>query len=510
MKTPVKIAIATLMVIFGLVVFMARDTTSPERSGSPNSKSPSKTKAVEFYCAAGMSKPMDEIIKAYEEEFPECKIEVSYSGSGTLLTKIRAQMSGDLYLAADSSYIQIAQEKGIAKESIPVARLWPVIVVKNGNPKKILKVDDLMREDVRVNLGNPEAASVGKKTKKLMTSLGKWDLLKKAVDTRGNFKPTVNEIANDVKIDAADAAIVWNSIASQYPELEPVGIEGAPRGVVTISVLKFAALPHETLHFARYICAVNRGLKIFRKHGFEAVDGDVWENRPNIMYFAGGLNRYAAEPIISAFEKREGCTVETTWMGCGLLVSKMKGGQTPDVYHTCDASFHAMVEDRFGQLINISQTDIVILVPKDNPKNIKSLKDLAKPGMKIGVGDPQKTAMGKLTVDVLKDEGIYNEIKPNISNPFPEAPMVVGQVTQGALDAGLVYVANAHAQRDKVKMIKIDNPLSSATQTYAISKTSKHKHLMERLLNRLRSAAGQEKFVNAGFEVIASPGPGNE
>jgi molybdate transport system substrate-binding protein len=169
-----------------------------------------------------------------------------------------------------------------------------------------------------------------------------------------------------------------------------------------------------------------------------------------------------------------------------------------------------MVEDRFGQLINISQTDIVILVPKDNPKNIKSLKDLAKPGMKIGVGDPQKTAMGKLTVDVLKDEGIYNEIKPNISNPFPEAPMVVGQVTQGALDAGLVYVANAHAQRDKVKMIKIDNPLSSATQTYAISKTSKHKHLMERLLNRLRSAAGQEKFVNAGFEVIASPGPGNE
>ncbi|SVD79355.1 uncharacterized protein METZ01_LOCUS432209, partial [marine metagenome] len=171
-KTPVKIAIATLMVIFGLVVFMARDTTSPERSGSPNSKSPSKTKAVEFYCAAGMSKPMDEIIKAYEEEFPECKIEVSYSGSGTLLTKIRAQMSGDLYLAADSSYIQIAQEKGIAEESIPVARLWPVIVVKKGNPKKILKVDDLMREDVRVNLGNPEAASVGKKTKKLMTSLG--------------------------------------------------------------------------------------------------------------------------------------------------------------------------------------------------------------------------------------------------------------------------------------------------------------------------------------------------
>ena len=196
--------------------------------------------------------------------------------------------------------------------------------------------------------------------------------------------------------------------------------------------------------------------------------------------------------------------------GCGLLVSKMKGGETPDVYHTCDTSFHAMVEDRFGQLTNISQTDIIILVPKNNPKNIKSLEDLTKPGMKVGIGDPEKTAMGKLTIDLLKDEGVYEEIKTNIGNPFPEAPMVVGQVTQGALDAGLVYVANAHAQRDKVRMIKIENPLSSATQTYAVSKTSKHKHLMQRLLNRLRSSAGQENFVNAGFEVITSPRPENE
>ena len=130
--------------------------------------------------------------------------------------------------------------------------------------------------------------------------------------------------------------------------------------------------------------------------------------------------------------------------------------------------------------------------------------------MKVGIGDPEKTAMGKLTIDLLKDEGIYNQIEPNIGNPFPEAPMVVGQVTQGALDAGLVYVANAHAQRDKVKMIRIDNPLSSATQTYAISKTSKHKQLMQRLLSRLKSSTGQENFINAGFEIIENPDSENE
>ena len=115
MKTPVKFAVGSLLMVIGLTAFMARDT-SIEDPGSTDPNSSSKSRAIEFYCAAGMSKPMDEIIKAYREDFPGRKVEVSYSGSGTLLTKIRAQKSGDLYLAADTSYIQIAQEKELAEE----------------------------------------------------------------------------------------------------------------------------------------------------------------------------------------------------------------------------------------------------------------------------------------------------------------------------------------------------------------------------------------------------------
>ena len=34
------------------------------------------------------------------------------------------------------------------------------------------------------------------------------------------FKPTVVDAANDVKLGAVDAAIVWDSMAKQYPDLE--------------------------------------------------------------------------------------------------------------------------------------------------------------------------------------------------------------------------------------------------------------------------------------------------
>ena len=492
MKTPVKLVIVTVVVIAALVASMKNETSS----------------VIEFYCAAGMKKPMAEIIADYEREHPGRKIEVTYGGSGTLLTKIKAQRDGDLYLAADISFVDLARKDGLAAESIPVARIRPVIVVKEGNPKKIATVDDLTREDVRVALGNPEAASVGKTTKKLMVKLNRWAELQKAVEARGVYKPTVNEIANDVKIDAADAAIVWDSIAEQYPELESVDIEGAHKQTVTICVLSSTKTSASALHFARYLCARDRGLDVFGKHGFERVEGDIWEPEPKIMYFAGGLNKHAAQPLIVDFEKREGCKVDTVWMGCGMLVDKMKNGETPDVYHTCDASFHAMVEDKFGELVNISQTDIIILVPKGNPMGIKTLQDLTRPGVRVGLANEEQTALGKLSAILLKDEGVYDRVISNREGVFPEAPMVVGQVTQGALDAGLVYVANAHAQRSNVELIKIDNPLSRATQTYAISKASKHKNLMWRLLEHLQRKSGQVSFENGGFEVMAQPESG--
>ena len=73
-----------------------------------------------------------------------------------------------------------------------------------------------------------------------------------------------------------------------------------------------------------------------------------------------------------------------------------------------------------------------------------------------------------------------------------------------------MHVANAHAQRDKVEMVKIDNPLSKATQTYAVSKASQHKRLMGRLLEHLRSKGGLASFANAGFDLMTDPVPENE
>jgi len=72
--------------------------------------------------------------------------------------------------------------------------------VAKGNPKKIRSIEDLARDDVKTALANPDAASVGRQTRRLLQDKGWWDEISAAVRARGVMKPTVNEVANDVKI----------------------------------------------------------------------------------------------------------------------------------------------------------------------------------------------------------------------------------------------------------------------------------------------------------------------
>ena len=87
-----------------------------------------------MYCAMGIKAPVEAIAAAFEEEHGVL-VELQFEGSGTLLGKIEAGALGDLYLAADQSYIEMAREKGLATEKFHVGQLTGVLGVAKGNPK---------------------------------------------------------------------------------------------------------------------------------------------------------------------------------------------------------------------------------------------------------------------------------------------------------------------------------------------------------------------------------------
>jgi molybdate transport system substrate-binding protein len=464
------------------------------------------------YCAAGIKQAVDSITKQYEREYG-VSVQLQYGGSGTLLSNIRVSKMGDLFIAADESYMTIAKDQNLVDETIALARQTPVIGVLKGNPKNIRTIRDLLRPDVQVALANPDAASIGKLTKQILQKSGEWDALNKHVKV---FKPTVNDVANDVKLKAVDAAILWDATASQYPELEVVRLpvlEAAPQQVMA-GVLKSARNPTASLRFARYLAAPEKGYAEFKRGGYQSVDGDTWAEVPRLNLFSGAMLRPGIEKTLQEFENREGVEVTTIYNGCGILVSQMKAGERPDAYFACDISFMNQVVDMYFPSVNVSANDMVILVAKGNPLGIRELKDLIRPGIKVGLpgrpkvglAHPEKSALGKLTETMLKKSGVYDDLMKSKNWVVDSATgdFLVNQLRTGSLDAVVVYRSNGTLVKDSLDMITIDRPEAHAVQPYAVGKNSKYRHLMSRLLNKLQSDGSKEKFESAGFEWMES------
>jgi molybdate transport system substrate-binding protein len=95
------------------------------------------------------------------------------------------------------------------------------------------------------------------------------------------------------------------------------------------------------------------------------------------------VNRPAIQDLVQAFANREGITVTTVFNGCGILCAAMKTMQDssnpkfPDVYYACDVCFVPPVAKHFPEAVLLTEAEIVIAVPKGNPKSIKTLADLA-------------------------------------------------------------------------------------------------------------------------------------
>jgi molybdate transport system substrate-binding protein len=272
-------------------------------------ESTTEGKTLKVYCAAGMKVAFEKAAKEFEKLY-KIEIVTDFKGSGHLMGSIKLNPVGDLFIAADSSYTTLLKDAGMIKETLPLAEMHPVIVVQKGNPKGIKTIADFKRDDVKVVLANPEAASIGNVTKKILVASKDWDAISSNTTKNGVFKPTVTEMANDIKMKAIDTAIIWDATAKQkiYAndfEIIEADILKSSKEFVTIGVLSNSKNPTLALKFARFLHAKDKGQKFFLEEGFSAIpNADLWEDQPTITLFSGGVNRTAIEKTIVEFKKR--------------------------------------------------------------------------------------------------------------------------------------------------------------------------------------------------------------
>lgn len=483
------IVLGSLAAIVVLVALLVLDQRRPA--------APGVVRPLLVYCAAGLKGPVEAAARDYERE-AGVPVELQYGGSGTLLGNLKVARRGDLFVAADSSFVELGRSNRLLAEVLPLARMRPVLAVPRGNPRGLRGVDDLLRPDVRVSLANPDNVAVGAATRRALSHAGRWAALAARATV---FKPTVNDVANDVKLGGVDAGVVWDATARQYPELQAVEVPefADAHSEVAVAVLTACDQPAAALRFARYLAARDRGLRRIADAGFTAVAGDAWDPQPEVVLYSGTVNRVAIEDTLREFERREGVRITRVYNGCGILTAQIRAGQKPDAYFACDVSFMDTVTNDFRPAVQLAETPLVLLVKKGNPAGVRGLADLARPGLRVGLAHAQQSALGALTARLLRNAGLLDRVMANASVQAPTGDLLLNQLRSGALDVALVYAANASRSHDVLDVVELHEPGSVAVQPYAVGRGTAHAMLMTRLLDALAAPSSRERFEGSGF-----------
>lgn len=219
------------------------------------------------HCAAGMRLPVTEMAAAFEKE-TGVKTQLTFDGSNRLLGQIKLTHKGDVYIAGDAEYVDIAVKDGLVDSRGTVCYFYPVIMTRKGNPHGINTLADMTRPGLKIGQGDPKAAAVGRIMPRLLELNG--------VDAAAWQKnvvletATVNDLAVAIKLGTLDAVVVWDAIANKYPDVSEIVPIPAAKNIcpeVESAVLTSAANKVAARAFVDFM-ASGKGRDICRKNGY--------------------------------------------------------------------------------------------------------------------------------------------------------------------------------------------------------------------------------------------------
>jgi molybdate transport system substrate-binding protein len=235
-------------------------------------------KTLRIGCGSSMRPPVEELAALFRRE---CGVEAkpNYGGSGTVLLQIQESKEGDIYVCHDP-YAYICEDKKLSTAWHTIGLLKATIAVKKGNPKKIKGLMDLMRKDVRVGLPHRETSTRGK----IMWAIFKQHNLTDKMTRHGFVEDRTHALVNKLKLDAVDAAVLWDAPTIAMPDVEAVPIEkkyeidavtSATSGKnykvdvvkVTVVRLNLSKEPLLAAQFAK-LCLIDAGRAVLKRHKY--------------------------------------------------------------------------------------------------------------------------------------------------------------------------------------------------------------------------------------------------
>jgi molybdate transport system substrate-binding protein len=221
--------------------------------------------------------------------------------------------------------------------------------------------------------------------------------------------------------------------------------------------------------------------------------------------------------INKLFESQNpGVTVSVSFAGSQQLAQQLDQGAPADVFASASKKYMdaAVTSKRVNQADaqTFVTNRLVVIFPTANPAGLKTLQDLAKPGLKLVFGD-KTVPVGQYALDFLdkavKDPAFgatfKDSVLKNVVSYETDVKSVLSKVSLNEADAGIVYVTDFNTATDKLGKLDIPDALNTiAVYPIAPIADSQNSELAKTYVALVLSPEGQAIMAKYGF-IPAQP-----
>jgi molybdate transport system substrate-binding protein len=221
---------------------------------------------------------------------------------------------------------------------------------------------------------------------------------------------------------------------------------------------------------------------------------------------AAQLTVYAAASLTDVFPKIDS-SQRYQFGGSNTLAAQITQGAPADVFASANTTLPQLLFSKglCAKPVVFTRNTLVVVVPKGNPAKIRSIYNLAKPGVKLVVAGPG-VPVGSYTLQILKNMNLSTAVQKNVVSQETDVREVLSKVALGEADAGFVYSTDAKTVPGKVTVVKIPAWAQPKVQYgICIVSASADKADGQSFVNRVLAKAGQTKLLAAGFLPRSKP-----
>ncbi len=239
-------------------------------------------------------------------------------------------------------------------------------------------------------------------------------------------------------------------------------------------------------------------------------NGTAGGQNQTLTVLAGAGFVKVTNDLKTEFEKKHpGVTVNVQNGGSGELFATLETQKSADIFLPADYKYmsDAITKGyiKNSTVKNITQNIPVIAVKKGNPKNITSLQDLAKPGVRVAIGEPKGPAIGKATEQIFNSTNLTENISSNVVTKTTTVNQLLTYLTTGQADAVIIWkdMVTWDEAKDQIEVIEIpQNENKISTVPIGVTVYTKNSKLANEFEDFVTSTEGLTIWQKWGFQPL--------